>query len=444
MKNISLKEISNAVNGELYGKDYKGSYSFGIDSRNFENHNFFIPLKGDRFDGHNYIKDVDKKAICVLCSYEKKIKNIRSNIIYVDDTQKALHKLSRFYRSMFQGKVIAITGSNGKTSVKELLALMLKKNQISFTQGNLNNHIGMPLTIINSNHANEFLILEIGISIANEMKTLAEIAKPDIATVTNIGKAHLEGLGGEDGVYKEKTKLFDYVKKSGTCFINLTDVKMSKYSKKNGLNYLTFGSKDSDYYVETREKDFFLNLRGETVKISPKYRNNHDLINISCAASIADYLKIEVSEIVNGIENFCGVKSRLNLKKLKNGATLIDDTYNANPGSFKVALDTLKTAENEKWLVFGDMVELGSDSAKYHKEVVEYALSCGVDKIITYGKESKTAATSLLGEESLHLDTIEEIFNYIVRNMSHDLSILVKGSRAMSLDKLTKQLVEFQ
>jgi len=237
MKNISLKEISNAVNGELYGKDYKGSYSFGIDSRNFENHNFFIPLKGDRFDGHNYIKDVDEKAICVLCSYEKKMKNIRSNIIYVDDTQKALHKLSRFYRSMFQGKVIAITGSNGKTSVKELLALMLKKNQISFTQGNLNNHIGMPLTIINSNHANEFLILEIGISIANEMKTLAEIAKPDIATVTNIGKAHLEGLGGEDGVYKEKTKLFDYVKKSGTCFINLTDVKMSKYSKKNGYVY---------------------------------------------------------------------------------------------------------------------------------------------------------------------------------------------------------------
>ena len=455
MKKYSLKEIAKNINGNLYGSNLFVN-KFSTDSRNINNGDVFICLKGKNYDGHDFIEDSLLSASCIISS--KNIHNInlkKNSYIKVDDTLKALQDLSLYVRQQSKAKFIAITGSNGKTTVKEMVAHILSDYNVTYTKGNFNNHIGVPITLLSLNNDEDFVVIEAGANKLGEIDILAKLIQPDVAAVTNIGYAHIEGFGNLENTAKEKYSLFNSVKKDGVIVINSQDKyhkKIISKSKKiyfgNCENFLSkvkriiknlFYKKNFLYikkinnntmelkYLKYKES-FKLNLNGE-----------HNFSNSACAASIAISLGISLKDIKKKLETFRPVSSRLKMHKLDNNITIIDDCYNANPSSFKVAISFLSSVNEKKLVLMGDMVELGDDTKKFHTEIGEYAKAHGVSKLLSIGSYSKFAS-DVFGKEGYHFENSERLKNFLIDSIDPYSCILIKGSRSSKLEEYVEFL----
>ena len=454
MHKYYLSEISSFVDGELFGNDKKVS-KFSIDSRTIKKDDVFICIKGKSYDGHNFIKDSLKKASCIVSS--EKIQDIdlkNKSYILVKDTVVALHKISEFIRLQSKAKFIAITGSNGKTTVKEMLAHVLSGYKITYTRGNLNNHIGVPLTIFSSNQDDDYVIVEIGANGLNEIEPLSKIVKPNVAAVTNIGYAHIEGFGTLDNTAKEKYSIFKHLLSNGTAIINSDDKYSNIIDKKNKIFFghdqgfrkrifeicKNFLFKTSFSFIKKRNQNTFnFSYKKFNKDFSLKLNGDHNFSNAACVISIAIALGIRLEDIQNKIETFESVSSRLKVHEISNNIKLIDDCYNANPSSFKAALSFLARNDQKKLVLMGDMVELGDKSESFHTEIGEYAKEMGVDEFLSIGKYSNRAS-NVFGEDGHHFEDAESLKSYLNNNLESSSCILIKGSRSAKLEEYVEFL----
>ena len=454
MEKYLLSDIAKYIGGDLYGKDKLVS-SFSIDSRTISNGDVYICIKGKNYDGHDFIRDCIKKSSCIITS--KDIDNINlseKSYIKISDTVKALQDISQYVRNKSNAKFIAITGSNGKTTVKEMVAHILSDYKISYTKGNLNNHIGVPLTLLSINQDEDFIIVEIGSNNLGEIEPLAKIVRPDVAAVTNIGYAHIEGFKNLNNTAKEKFSLFKHIQKDGYTVINNQD-KFRNILKRG--NKIYFGYSKNFYnkikkilrniLYETnfltirkiKKNVFTMEYKQTRESLNLNLNGDHNFMNAGCAISIAISLGIKIEEIKKKLETFEAISSRLKLHKLGNNINIIDDCYNANPSSFKAAISFLSTINQKKIVLMGDMVELGKDADAFHLEIGKYAKIMGVSKFLSIGKYSKVAS-DVFGINGYHFKDAESLKSYLNNNLEPSTCILIKGSRSSKLEEYVQFL----
>ncbi|MAR77414.1 MAG: hypothetical protein CMD43_00545 [Gammaproteobacteria bacterium] len=449
MNKYQLSEIAKFVNGELHGNDIIVS-NFSIDSRTIKKDDVFICIKGQKYDGHNFITDCIKKTSCLIISREIEDINLENkSYIKVNDTLKALQDLSRFVRNKSKAKFIAITGSNGKTTVKEMIAHILSDYKICYTKGNFNNHIGVPLTLLSMKQDEDYVIIEVGANNLGEIRPLANIVNPDVAAVTNIGYAHIEGFKCLDNTAKEKYSIFDSVKKDGFSVI-YNQKEYRKFVKKGNKIFFGFEKgfnskikiklknllyKTKFFYIKRINKELYqLKDSSSEIKFKLSINGEHNYQNAACAASVVSCFGFKLEDIATKLESFEGVVSRLKLHKLDKDIHLIDDSYNANPNSFKAAIEFLSSLDQKKLVLMGDMVELGSDTESFHSEIGEYAKTMGINQFLSIGKYSKFASKAF-GVNGHHFNDTDSLKTYLNDNIAPSSRILIKGSRSARLEE---------
>ena len=446
MKNLTVENIVKACEGTLYGKDLikdHMSEAAGVvlDSRLLQENYVFIATKGEKVDGHKFIPSVfEKGAMAVVC--EEIPENLTGPCIQVKDSFVALKKMAAFYRQQLDVKVIGITGSVGKTSTKEFVAGVLSaKYNVWKTQGNFNNEVGLPLTVLQLREEHEIAVLEMGISDFGEMHRLSEIAKPDICMLTNIGQCHLEFLGDRDGVLKAKTEIFDFMNPEGKIFVNGDDDKLITLKEKWQDQLVTFGRNEGNdiYAINEISRGLLGTIADIQGKINiPKVMvplpGEHMVLNALAASAVADMLGLTSEEIKEGMKKVTAVSGRSNIMPLKD-FVLIDDCYNANPVSMKAAVDLLQSANGRKVAVLGDMFELGEEEEKLHYEVGEYTKG-KVDLLICVGNLARNIYEGAMEKREedmtlLYLDSKEDVYSRLQQIIMPQDTILLKASHGM-------------
>lgn len=444
MKNLTLNNIKDVCHGELKNLDKyidKEATSVVIDSRKVTEGGIFIATKGERVDGHTFINDTFKKGVmAVVC--EDEIEEYDGPYILVENSFEALKDIARFYREQLDIPIIGITGSVGKTSTKEFIAGTLSyKYNVLKTQGNFNNEVGMPLTILSIRDEHEIAVVEMGISHFGEMTVLTDIAKPDTCVITNIGQCHLEYLNDRDGVLKAKTEIFKSLSKDGAVFLNGDDDKLITVESPVKRPITFFGMNDTNDVFVTDVKN--LGLLGSDVKIHVKDESfdahvtlpgSHMIYNAMAATAVGLLYGMTFDEIKEGLNLVKATSGRSNIiSTLK--YTLIDDCYNANPVSMKAAIDLLNLSNTRKVAILGDMFELGENENELHKEVSDYASKKGIDILISVGNLTKNMTSS-----NYHFDTKEELIQELPSILKDGDSILIKASHGMHLEEVVEFL----
>lgn len=427
---------------ELYGFYLKAKQQICTDTRKLEAGSVFFALKGGNFNANEFAqKAIDAGCSLAVVDEEKYVTNTK--IVLVEDVLKALQQLATHHRRQFKIPFLAITGSNGKTTNKELInAVLSKKFKTLATIGNLNNHIGVPLTILNIKTEHEFAIIEMGANHQGEINDLCQIAEPDFGLITNIGKAHLEGFGGEEGIKKGKSELYKYIRsKNGKVFINADDDVLNELAFDN--DKVTYGCKKlydvigKDCTTSEMVSMKFTTRYGEKdwnklPIINTQIVGSYNFINCLTAACLGNYFKVEDDLIKEALENYLPNMNRSQLVKTNRNTVLLD-AYNANPNSMMVAIENFANYRSEKKLVLlGDMFELGEFSHAEHQ------------KIVNLLEEKKLQNVVLVGEEFFKLDTKQfqkfkttlECLNYLKNLNVSDNTILIKGSRGMKMETL--------
>jgi len=452
MENILIDDIIKAVNGKLISGNYTNHIvnSISIDTRTIKSGDLFIPIKGDKFDGHNFIETAFKKgALCSLSEKEIQTNNI---VIKVNDTRKALADLAMYYLSLFNIPVVAVTGSVGKTTTKDIIASVLsQKYNVVKTEGNFNNEIGLPLTIFNINKNTEAAVLEMGMNNFNEIHNLSRIAKPNIAVITNIGVSHIENLGSRDGILKAKCEIFDFMGDEDIKILNGDDDKL--ITLKNNLKNVSFFGIENDkfeFYAKDIDKDGIKGIKCKIVCKGKEFDVNiplpgiHMVSNALAGAAVGSYLNLNTNQIKKGIENFKPTKMRMDIIKTEK-YIIINDVYNANPVSIMSSIDVLSSAENRKVCILGDMLELGNFAHKLHKQVGEYAAKKNIDVIICIGELSKNMfdganSNKKENQQIFYFKKQEEFINVMNEILKDNDIILVKASRGMNFEITTEKL----
>ena len=446
MKNLTIQKITEVCAGTLFGTEWikeerQEASGVVLDSRLLQEGYVFIATKGEKVDGHKFIPSVfEKGALAVICEDVPEV--LTGPCIQVEDSFVALKKLAAFYRQQLNITVVGITGSVGKTSTKEFVAGVLStKYRVWKTQGNFNNEVGLPLTVLQLRDEHEIAVLEMGISDFGEMHRLSEIAKPDICVLTNIGQCHLEFLGDRDGVLKAKTEIFDFMDSNGKIFVNGDDDKLVTLKERWKDRLVCFGRGCSNDIYASNEVS--KGLLGSTMDIVGDMElkgvqiplpGEHMVLNALAAAAVAKHMKLSLEEIKEGIKNVQAVSGRSNLIPYEE-FILIDDCYNANPVSMKAAIDLLQSANGRKVAVLGDMFELGEEEEKLHYEVGEYAKD-KVDYLVCVGKLAEQIYKGAFvgkAEESnvLYLKDKEEIYLHLKEIIKPQDTILLKASHGM-------------
>lgn len=475
MKNMTLEHIAAVCGGTYYGneadrtKEIKGAV---IDSRLVEPGYLFIPVKGEKVDGHRFIPDVFEKGALAVFS-EQELCNAAGPYILVESSLAAMKMLAEDYRKSLDIKVVGITGSVGKTSTKEMIASVLaQKYNVLKTEGNFNNEIGLPLTIFKIRQEHEVAVLEMGISEFGEMHRLAQMANPDICVITNIGLCHLENLITRDGILKAKTESFEHLTPEGVAILNGDDDKLCEKKMVNGRPAVFYGLGAAPKRAETEKgektlapKQIYateveaLELTGMRAKIHIRNGNEpetqftveipiageHNVYNALAAAAVARELGLTAEETKRGIEAVQTIGGRSNLLH-RNGVTIIDDCYNANPVSMKASIDVLSKAEGRKIAVLGDMGELGAEERQLHFSVGEHFKGKGIDELFCTGELSRALAEAVKQcspETAVHyFDTKEALEEALLPGVSVGDSILVKASHFMGFPEIVKALTE--
>ncbi len=446
---MQLSAASLAMHGSLIGDD-SAFDCVGTDSRAVRPGQLFVALKGEHFDGHDYAEQaLEQGAAGVVL--EKNTANL-SPAIVVEDSYLALGQLAAHWRAKFAIPVVAITGSNGKTTVKEMLSAILAVKaggmaSIHATVGNLNNHIGLPLTMLKLRDSHQFAVLEMGMNHLGEIAYLSDLAKPTLALINNAGTAHLGELGSRDKIAQAKGEVFAGLAANGVALINADDDYAAYWRALNaGKKILSFGlDQAADVQASYQEKDggYAVRLRtpaGEVAFALP-VMGIHNVRNALAASAAAYALGVSSADIATGLAGFSAVKGRLQNKMAIHGARLIDDTYNANPDSMKAAIDVLANQTGEKILVLGDMGELGTDAARMHREVGEYAKAKGLKQLYCLGELSLEMVQGF-GVGARHFDDAAALAEVIKPQLSAQVTVLVKGSRFMKMERVVDLLDE--
>ncbi len=401
-----------------------------IDNRKLEKNDIFFAFSGENFNAATLAEQAIENGALAVIVEQKAFENESKNIFYVPSTLEFLQELARYHRDQLLIPIIALTGSNGKTTTKEIIrAVLAEKYNVQYTSGNLNNHIGVPLTILSIKPEHEMAVVEMGANHQKEIQFLCSIAKPDFGYITNFGKAHLEGFGGFEGVIKGKSEMYDYLKAHHKAIlVNQQDPiqveKTEDYSKK-----ITFGTADSDYYFEPFSEAHFVGLKFGQEKALSKLTGNYNFNNLSAAATFGFHFGISFEQIKNAIEKYTPTNMRSQVVN-KNGKTLVLDTYNANPSSMAESLKNFSSFEGSKTVIMGDMLELGDESEKEHTSILHLAKNLGFDQIITVGKNFKAVNTP-----DFAFENVQELIDDLRENPLTSHNILLKGSRGIALEK---------
>ncbi|MCF8218290.1 MAG: UDP-N-acetylmuramoyl-tripeptide--D-alanyl-D-alanine ligase [Bacteroidales bacterium] len=408
------------------------------DTRKIKNGNIFIALKGDNFNGNNFVKYAFESGASFVIVDEKQAV-INENCIYVEDGLHTLQKLANYHRNRFTLPVIAITGSNGKTTTKELIISVLKKKFfVHHTEGNFNNHIGVPLTLLNINQKHDISIIEMGANHQKEIESLCVIAEPDYGLITNVGKAHLEGFGGFEGVIKGKTELFKHIKEYGRLlFVNQQDDILMNKSK--DIPRMLYGPDKNEISLVRESPELHIKWRGEL--IHTQLPGKYNFQNIQAAIAIGVYFRVEKPLIIQAIEEYNPDNSRSQVIKTSSN-TIILDSYNANPTSVVAAIENLKQYQSKhklKYVVLGDMLELGEHSFAYHKQILETLGENEFDHVLLVGPCFMESGNSYKTKFHFFEDSLQAA-KYIEQHPPEDAVILIKGSRGIKMERILKAL----
>ncbi|MBR5338031.1 MAG: UDP-N-acetylmuramoyl-tripeptide--D-alanyl-D-alanine ligase [Lachnospiraceae bacterium] len=462
MKGMTPENIARACQGTYVGpEECKNTEITGvvIDSRKVEPGNLFIPIKGSRVDGHDFIDQVFEAGAALVLS-EKDLEDESRPYVKVDSTLKVIRVLAAYYRSVLKIRVVGVTGSVGKTSTKEMIASVLsEKYKVLKTEGNFNNEIGLPLTVFRLTSEHKVAVLEMGISHFGDMDMLAEIARPDICVITNIAECHLENLGDRDGVLRAKTEVFKYMMPGGVAILNGDDDKLATVKDVNGRAPVFFGidtnrqiSADKIDAKGIEGTDCHIKMGKEAIRVHIGIPGRHMVYNAMAASAVGRLLGLSPKEIKKGIEAASTIAGRCNIIHKEN-MTVIDDCYNANPQSMRAALDLLSMAEGRKIAILGDMFELGPDELELHYNVGKYAVDAGVDYLICVGERSlfmcrgANDAYEFIKKDApghtckiIHTSNLETMPNILSGLIQAGDTVLLKASHAMEFEKILRMI----
>ena len=460
MENMTLANIATACGGTYFGTEADKERVIAgavIDNRLIEKDYLFIAIKGARVDGHSFIPSAyEAGALAVLSEHE--LENPAGPYILVESCEDAMKKIAKFYRQSLDIKVVGITGSVGKTSTKEMIASVLsQKYNVHKTAGNFNNEIGLPLTIFKIREEHEVAVLEMGISDFGEMHRLAEMANPDVCVITNIGLCHLENLIDRDGILKAKTESFEHMTANGIAVLNGDDDKLCTKTEVNGRQTVFYGLGNGEKQAGVK-KDIYatdveaLGLTGtkavihvgeEAFAVEIPIAGEHNVYNALAAVGVARELGLSLEEMKRGIESVQTIGGRSNLIH-RNGMTIIDDCYNANPVSMKASIDVLAKADGRKIAVLGDMGELGADERKLHFEVGEHFAQKGIDMLFCTGELATEIVSSVVlasPDTQVHyFGTKDALIASLKEEVKEGDTILVKASHFMEFPEIVKAL----
>lgn len=457
---LRASEIAQALNGQLIGADVTVT-SVQTDSRILAKNDCFLALKGPNFDGHKFVQQVvSQGASAVIVESEQ---STAVTQIIVKDSHKALGQLGAYVKAKVAPKTVAITGSSGKTTVKEMVAAILSRlGNVLATKGNFNNDIGVPLTLLRLESTHEFAVVELGANHLGEIAYTSSLVKPDVAIINNIAAAHLEGFGDLCGVARAKGEIFEGLVTDGVAIYNEDSKYASKWQwRLTDKNVKRFSCADSNEKADAYSTDVTLNDNGcASFTLNTAIGNSmielgipgkHNVCNAVAAATIALEFGATLDDIRHGLLAMNTVQGRLNLHQISENIRLIDDTYNANVESVKAASALLASYDGKRILVLGDMGELGSEARQYHHEVGQFAAQQSIDHLLTLGVLSQNAADAF-GDKGQHFDQraplvarLQQLIQeQLINNEDANIIILVKGSRSAHMEKVVKDIIEWQ
>jgi UDP-N-acetylmuramoyl-tripeptide--D-alanyl-D-alanine ligase len=461
---LTIEEVLRATGGKLLqGKENAFFQGISTDSRTITEGELFIALKGPCFDGHHYALEALKKKAGGVLVEEDMVGDIRWNgyrsraVIAVKDTLTALGAIARDWRRKYGPPVVALTGSNGKTTTKEMIAACLETTfPILKTKGNLNNLIGVPLTLLTLTEKERVVVLEMGMNVPGEIRRLTEIAEPDVGLITNIQKVHLEGMGSLERLKEEKGELFRKMRRDGTILVNQDDPRVVDLARDYPGQKITFGI-ETPAEVMAKEiqlrgvegTSFTLILEEEAMEVHLQLLGRHFVPNALSAIAVACLFGVELKQAKEAIEHFQSFPMRMEVVPLKDGKTLINDAYNANPYSMELALETLVEVKGKgrAIAVLGDMLELGNFEKEAHEQLGERVSELAIDFLLALGEDAPLVVESAIRhgfpiERTRIVESHSEAISLLRQRLENGDWILVKGSRRMAMEKIVEGLTE--
>ncbi len=447
-----LSKAAQILGSTMAGGDVRFT-SVSTDSRKIEAGSLFIALRGENFDGAAFVANAARDgAVAAMVNADSQVGNAPCPLLLVKDTRLALGRLAAHWRAQFDIPLVGLTGSNGKTTVKEMLASILREvtgdaEAVLATQGNLNNDIGLPLTLLRLNAQHRYAVIEMGMNHAGEIEYLSRLADPDVAIINNASGAHLAGLGSVEGVARAKGEIFAGLKPGGAAIINADDDYAPLWrSMAQGHEVIEFGLKGYPSVLGKWQPDGYgarvsvLTPRGE-FSVGLQVPGEHNVRNALAATAASVALGVPLEKIARGLERFGGVAGRLQRKQARNGAVVIDDTYNANPSSMRAALEVLAKAQERRIFVMGDMGELGEDAAGFHAEIGAVARRLGIQRLLALGELSREAVREF-GAGAQHFADIEGLCAELEGELAAGATVLIKGSRFMKMERVVARCIE--
>ena len=460
---LSLAQVASVLNVDLIGEDCEFS-QVSINTRTLEAGDLFVAIKGDNFDAHDYIQQAEDRGACGLV-VERPVDSTLSQII-VTDSRIALGDIASLWSSAFTLPIIAITGSCGKTTVKEMTAAILQaafcegdQSCILATQGNLNNDIGVPLTLLRLNTSHKAAVIEMGANHIGEIKQLVDIVQPDVAVITNAGPAHIEGFGSLDGVAQAKGEIYSGIEQGGTAVINADDAYASYWEDicnrlDKSLKQVRFGlnhSAEISAQVSEAQQETITGQRivintpqGSLTVVLPQ-PGMHNVCNALAATAVSLAIGVSLQAVKNGLESFTNVSGRLEQKTGLNSSRLFDDTYNANPGSVRAGIEAIKQIKGKHVLVLGDMGELGAEAEALHYELGQDAFRLGINRLFSLGSLTEMTHKGFIdagadAPQANHFTDRNELVNELKKVLQSEHVVLIKGSRTMKMEEIVAAL----
>jgi UDP-N-acetylmuramoyl-tripeptide--D-alanyl-D-alanine ligase len=456
---MMMSQIAQALDATLVGNDVMMT-GVSKDTRDIHAGDLYVALKGERFDGHQFVMDASAAGAVGALVSEPQPLDVSQ--VQVSDTRIALGQLAAHWRQIWRqqqsiGKLIGITGSNGKTSVKEMCRKILVDYagaaSVLSTKGNLNNDIGLPMTLLELTDQHQFAVIEMGANHTGEIDYLTTIAKPDIAVVTNVGPAHLEGFGSLDNIARAKAEIYNGLSEDGIAVINQDDAYASLWkdycSAKNTVCFSMLDA-NADVYAKHITDNSYQIIAGHTVsgslqgkaqaELTLKVPGKHNVMNALAATAVTLSLGIPLQEIVFSLAEFENIQGRLSVINSAVGYRVIDDTYNANPLSVSAAIDVLAELQGDTVLVLGDMAELGDDADLLHAEMGKKAKNAGITALYATGKFSSNTVNGF-GENGFYFQNKNELINALKKNLTGSEVVLIKGSRSAVMEEVVERIL---
>ncbi|HEX5129094.1 MAG TPA: UDP-N-acetylmuramoyl-tripeptide--D-alanyl-D-alanine ligase [Usitatibacter sp.] len=444
---MDLKDVALAVGGALHGDPVAFS-GVTTDSRRVTAGDLFVALAGERFDGNQFVDEAAGRGAVAALTSRLVEAGMPLPQVVVADTRSALGRLAAHWRNRFALPVVALTGSNGKTTVKEMLASILAahcggRDAVLATEGNLNNDIGVPLTLFRLRHSHRYAVIEMGMNHAGEIDYLTHIARPAVALVTNAHRAHVGILGSVDAIARAKGEIYGGLGPQGIAVVNEDDAFASLWKDLNkGTRIVTFGlSEAADVRATFEGREVRIVTPGDAFAVILQVAGEHNVRNALAACAVAHALEIPPRAMQAGLAAFAGVPGRLQRRPMRDGGFVIDDTYNANPESMKAAIRVLAAQAGRRIFVMGDMGELGAGARELHAEVGDFARANGIEALLALGPDSASAAEAF-GTGARHFDSVEKLLEAARAEAGAGATVLVKGSRFMKMERVADALAQ--